>query len=117
MPCSWLYAFSRSTSAWSRTSPTKRKPFASAAGPRNSGSDGGEVAARAMRDAVLLFVRVQPLDIGLVAHVADEAEALRERRGAEELRVGLHRVALGDAAATHDAERLLVDHVHLLLRD
>ena len=38
MPCSPEYAWSRSTVAWSRGSPTKRIPFASAAGPRNSGS-------------------------------------------------------------------------------
>ncbi len=43
--------------------------------------------------------------------------ALRERGRAEEVRIGLHRVALGDAAAAVDAERLLVDHVHPLLRD
>ena len=30
-------------SAWSRTSPTKRKPLASAAGPKNSGSDSIEL--------------------------------------------------------------------------
>ena len=76
-----------------------------------------EVAAGAVPDAVLLGVRLQPLDVGLVACVADEAHALGERGRAEEVGVGLHRVALGDAAAAHDAERLLVDHVHLLLRD
>ena len=47
----------------------------------------------------------------------DEAHPLRERGRAEEVRVRLHRVALGDAAAAHDAERLLVDDVDLLLRD
>src|SRR5439155_413777 len=52
-----------------------------------------------------------------VADVADEAEALRKRGRPEEVGVGLHRVALGDAAAAHDAERLLLDRVHLLLRD
>ena len=35
----------------------------------------------------------------------------------EEVRIGLHRVALGGTAAAHDAERLLVDHVHRLLGD
>src|SRR4029450_11235168 len=44
-------------------------------------------------------------------------EALPARGRPEELRVGFHRVALGDAAAAHDAERLLVDRVHPLLRD
>ena len=39
MPCSGLYRSSRSTFAESRGSPTKRIPFASACGPRNSGSD------------------------------------------------------------------------------
>ena len=43
MPCSELYSFSLSTSALSRGSPTNRKPFASAAGPRNSGSDSIEL--------------------------------------------------------------------------
>ena len=76
-----------------------------------------EVAARAVPDPVLLVVLVQPRDVGLVADVADEAEALGERGRPEELRVGLHRVALRDAAAAHDAERFLVDRVHLLLRD
>ncbi len=76
-----------------------------------------EVAARAVPDPVLVRVRLEPLDGRLVARVADEAHPLRERRRAEEVGVGLHRVALGDAAAAHDAERLLVDDVHLLLRD
>src|SRR5690348_12383175 len=39
IPCSPLYCSSRSTVAPSRGSPTKRMPFASACGPRNSGSD------------------------------------------------------------------------------
>ena len=38
IPCSCEYDWSRSTFAWSRGSPTKRIPFASAAGPRKSGS-------------------------------------------------------------------------------
>ena len=76
-----------------------------------------EVAARAVPDAVLLRVRLEPLDRRLVAWVSDEAHALGERGGPEEVGVGLHRVALGDAAAAHDAERLLVDRVHPLLRD
>ena len=76
-----------------------------------------EVAARAVPDPVLLAVALEALDRRAVARVADEAEALRERRRAEEVRVGLHRVALRDAAAAVDAERLLVDRVHPLLRD
>ena len=76
-----------------------------------------EVAARAVPDSVLLRVRLEPLDLRLVAWVSDEAHPLGQRRRAEEVGVGLHRVALGDAAAAHDAERLLVDHVHPLLRD
>ncbi len=76
-----------------------------------------EVATRAVPDPVLPVHRVEPPDLVVVARVADEAEALGERRRARELRVRLHRVALGDAAAAHDAERLLVDHVHLLLGD
>jgi len=52
-----------------------------------------------------------------VAGVADEALRLGERRRAEEVGVGLHRVALGDAAAALDAERLLHDPVELLLLD
>ena len=76
-----------------------------------------EVAARAVPDAVLVVVVVQARDIGLIPGIADEAHSLGERGRAEELRIGLHRVALGDAAAAHDAERLFVDHVHLLLRD
>src|SRR5205823_3549060 len=75
------------------------------------------IAAGAVPDPVLVVVVLEPLDRGLVARVADEAESLRERRGSEELGVRLHRIALGDAAAAHDAERLLVDRVHLLLGD
>src|SRR5262249_53055661 len=76
-----------------------------------------EVAARAVPDPVRLAVALEPLDGRAVARVADEAHALRERLRAEELRVGLHRVALRDAAAAVDAERLLLDHVHPLLGD
>ena len=76
-----------------------------------------EEAARALPDPVLAAVLLEPLDGGAVARVADEPHPLRERLRAEELRVGLHRVALGDAAAAVDAERLLVDDVHPLLRD
>ena len=76
-----------------------------------------EVAAGALPDPVLARVLVEPLGLGRVARVADEAHPLRERLRPEELRVRLHRVALGDAAAAVDAERLLVDHVHPLLRD
>ena len=75
-----------------------------------------EVAARAVPDPVLVVQLVEPLDGRLVARVPDEAHALGERGRPAEVRVRLHRVALGDAAAAHDAERLLVDHVHLLLR-
>ena len=39
IPCSLEYSSSRSALAASRGSPTKRIPFASACGPRNSGSD------------------------------------------------------------------------------
>ncbi len=60
---------------------------------------------------------LEPLDRRRVARVADEAHALRERLRPEKLRVRLHRVALRDAAAAVDAERLLVDDVHPLLRD
>ena len=76
-----------------------------------------EVAPRAVPDAVLFAVALEPLDRRAVARVADEAHALRERLRAEELGIGLHRVALRDAAAAVDAERLFVDHVHPLLRD
>ena len=74
-----------------------------------------EEAARALPDAVLAAVVLEPLDRRGVARVADEAHALRERLRAEELRIGLHRVALRHAAAAVDAERLLVDDVHPLL--
>src|SRR4029453_16649853 len=74
-----------------------------------------EVAAGAVPDAVLAVEVLQPVDVVPVARVADEAKPLREGSGPEELRVRLHRVALGDAAAAHDAERLLVDDVHLPL--
>jgi hypothetical protein len=43
MPCSPLYASSRSAVAASRGSPTNRMPFASAWGPRNSGEDSIEL--------------------------------------------------------------------------
>ena len=76
-----------------------------------------EVAPGAVPDAVLVGVGLQALDRRLVARVPDEPHALGERGGPEEVRIGLHRVALGHAAAAHDAERLLVDDVHLGLRD
>src|SRR5919204_1883074 len=76
-----------------------------------------EVAARPTPNAVLRVVVLEPIDAGGVARVADEPEPLRERGRPEKVGIGLHRVALGDAAAAHDAERLLVDRVHLLLRD
>src|SRR5581483_204647 len=76
-----------------------------------------EEAARAFPDPVLAAVLLEPLDRRRVARIADEAHSLRERLGAEKLRVGLHRVALRHAAAAVDAERLLVDDVHPLLRD
>src|SRR5207237_5525324 len=76
-----------------------------------------EVAARAVPDAVVVAVALEPLDRLLVARVADEAHALRQRRRPEELGVRLHRVALRNAAPAVDAERLLVDDVDLLLRD
>ena len=51
----------------------------------------------------------------VLALIADEALRLGERRRPQEVGIGLHRVALGDAAAAHDAERLLAD-VRLLHR-
>src|SRR5436190_19951784 len=66
------------------------------------------VAPRAVPDPVLVVVVLEPLDRRSVARVADEPHPLRERLRAEELRIGLHRVALGDAATAVDAERLLV---------
>src|SRR6266545_770640 len=74
-----------------------------------------EEAARALPDAVLAAVLLEPLNLRRVARVADEAHPLRERLRAEELRVGLHRVALRDTAAAVDAERFLVDGIHPLL--
>jgi hypothetical protein len=56
-------------------------------------------------------------DLVAVARVTDEAHRLGERLRSEEVRIGLHRVALGDAAAAVDAKRLLVDHVHARLVD
>src|SRR5256714_3641683 len=76
-----------------------------------------EVAARALPDAVLAVDELEPVDLARVAGVADEAHRLRERLRAEEVGIRLHRAAFGDAAAAVDAERLLVDHVHPLLRD
>src|SRR5215510_1403930 len=58
-----------------------------------------EVAPGAVPDAVLVAVGLEPLDRRPVARIADEAETLREGSRPEELRVRLHRVALGDAAA------------------
>src|SRR5205085_8316324 len=63
-----------------------------------------EEAPRALPDPVLAAVLLEPLDLGGVARIADEAHALRQRLGPEELRVRLHRVALRDAAAAVDAE-------------
>src|SRR6266545_4737664 len=62
-----------------------------------------EVAARAIPDPVLRVVVIEPLDGRLVARIADEPHPLRERGRPEEIGVGLHRVALGDAAAAVDA--------------
>ena len=72
-----------------------------------------EVAPGAVPDPVLVVVSLEARDLVALARIADEAEALRESSRAEELRVGLHGVALGHAAAAHDAERLLVDRGHL----
>src|SRR5205814_2243927 len=76
-----------------------------------------EDAPRALPDTLLTAVLLEPLDGGAVTRVPDEAEALRERLRSEQLGIGLHRVALGDATAAVDAERLLLDRVHALLGD
>src|SRR5947209_10171311 len=76
-----------------------------------------EEAPGALPDPVLAAVLLEPLDGGAVARVADEAHALRERLRAEELGIGLHRVALGHAAAAVDAECFLLDRVHARLAD
>src|SRR5436190_23122712 len=68
-----------------------------------------EIAPCAVPDAVLAVVLLETLDRCLVARVADESHPLGERLRPEEVGVGLHRVALRDAAAAVDAERLLVD--------
>src|SRR4029079_14747655 len=74
-----------------------------------------EVAAGAVPDPVRLAVALEALDRGTVACVADEAEALRERGRAEEVRIRLHRVALGDAAAAVATTRLACDQRHSFL--
>src|SRR5262249_27516881 len=76
-----------------------------------------EVAAGALPDPVLAAVVLEPVDGRLVACVADEAHPLRQRSRPEELRRRLPGIALGDAAAAVDAQRLLFDDVDLLLRD
>src|SRR5204862_6927010 len=76
-----------------------------------------EVAARALPDAVLVVELLEARELAAVARVADEAERLRERLRAEEARGGLHRVALGHAAAAVDAERRLVNDVQARLLD
>ena len=76
-----------------------------------------EVAPCALPDPVLAVEILEPRVLGAVARIAHEAHRLRERLGPEELRARLHRVALRDAAAAVDAERLLADHVHPFLRD
>ena len=76
-----------------------------------------EVAARAVPEAVRLGVLLEPLDGGAVARVADEPHSLGERRRAEEVGIRLHRIALGHAATAVDAERLLVNDLHLLARN
>ena len=73
-----------------------------------------EVAARAVPDPVLVVVGLEPGDLVSLARIADEPETLGQGGRPEELGIRLHRVALGDAAAAHDAERLLVDRRHLL---
>ena len=74
-----------------------------------------EVAPRAIPDPVLLVELVQARDLIRSRGLRRSGNPWRAQpaRGS---RVGLHRVALG-AAAAHDAERLLVDHVHRLLGD
>src|SRR5262249_56146302 len=74
-------------------------------------------AGGARPDPVLGVQPVEPLGLVAVARVADEPERLRERLRAEEPRIRLHRVALGDATAAVDAERFLADGVHALLLD
>src|SRR6185437_3401438 len=68
-----------------------------------------EVAARALPDAVLAVQRVEARVLGTVARVAHEAHRLGERLRAEELGARFPCVALRDAGAAVDAERLLVD--------
>src|ERR671921_630270 len=76
-----------------------------------------EVAARAVPDAVGAVEVPQAVALVAVADVADEPVGLGQRGRPEEVGVGLHRVALGDAAAAHDAQRLLRDLRLLLGRD
>src|SRR5439155_18766115 len=76
-----------------------------------------EVAAGALPDPVLAVQVLEPRRLLRITRVADEAHGLREGLRPEELRARLHRVALRDTAAAVDAERLLVDGVHPLLRD
>ena len=76
-----------------------------------------EVAAGALPDSVFAADCLEPLGLLRVARIADEPHRLRERLRPEELRARLHGVALGDAAAAVDAERLLVNDVHPRLRD
>src|SRR5262249_24606996 len=76
-----------------------------------------EVAARALPDPVATVDLLEPLKLRAVARIAGEAHRLRERLRPEEVRVGLHRVALRHARAAVDAQRLLVDRVHAALRD
>src|SRR6185312_11534193 len=68
-----------------------------------------EVAPGAVPHTVRAVVELEPALAVAVADVADELRPLGERRRPQELGVGLHRVALRDAAAALDAERLLHD--------
>src|SRR3954468_19585333 len=61
-----------------------------------------EEAARAVPDSVLGVVLLEPLDHRAVARVTNEAHPLRQGLRPEELGIGLHRVALRDAAAAID---------------
>ena len=75
-------------------------------------------AVRAVEDPLGVFGEVTQADVLLVvARIADEAVGLRERGGADETGVDLHRQAVRDAGAALDAGHRLGDVHHRLFLD
>ena len=82
-----------------------------------AGVDAGEAVGAVVDPVRVVGEVVEPLVVCAVARIADEAVGLRERGRADEVGVGLHRQARGDAGAALDAGDRLGDVDHRLGRD